>query len=98
MLLDGETLDLVQHVEAVLAATEGHELEQRVNAELMQSVLEIATPVCSSPAEVDRELRKLRAYVAGLASGEGMKKALILKVDLRAPHLEVTRGKIPKKQ
>jgi len=73
MLLDGETLDLVQHVEAVLAATEGHELEQRVNPELMQSVLEIATPVCSSPAEVDRELRKLRTYVTGLASEEGMR-------------------------
>ena len=73
MLLDGETLDLVQHVEAVLAATEGHELEQRVNPELMQSVLEIATPVCSSPAEVDHELRKLRAYVTGLASEEGMR-------------------------
>ncbi|HEX3686354.1 MAG TPA: glutamate-cysteine ligase family protein, partial [Gaiellaceae bacterium] len=73
MLLDGETLDLVQHVEAVLAATEGHELEQRINPELMQSVLEIATPVCSSPAEVDRELRKLRTYVTGLASEEGMR-------------------------
>jgi glutamate---cysteine ligase / carboxylate-amine ligase len=68
MLLDGETLDLVQHVEAVLAATEGHELEQRVNPELMQSVLEIATPVCRTPSDVDRELRKLRAYVTGLAA------------------------------
>ncbi|MFL5920935.1 MAG: carboxylate-amine ligase [Gaiellaceae bacterium] len=68
MLLDGETLDLVQHVEAVLAATEGHELEPRVNPELMQSVLEIATPVCRTPADVERELRKLRAYVTGLAS------------------------------
>ena len=46
MLLDGETLDLVQHVEAVLAATEGHELEQRVNPELMQSVLEIGRATC----------------------------------------------------
>ena len=73
MLLDGETLDLVQHVEAVLAATEGHELEPRINAELMQSVLEIATPVCSSPAEVDRELRKLRTYVTGIASEKGMR-------------------------
>jgi glutamate---cysteine ligase / carboxylate-amine ligase len=68
MLLDGETLDLVQHVEAVLAATEGHELEQRVNPELMQSVLEIATPVCRTPSDVERELRKLRAYVTGLAA------------------------------
>jgi glutamate---cysteine ligase / carboxylate-amine ligase len=73
MLLDGETLDLVQHVEAVLAATEGHELEPRVNPELMQSVLEIATPVCRTPADVERELRKLRAYVTGLAAEREMR-------------------------
>ena len=73
MLLDGETLDLVQHVEAVLAAAEGHELEEQVAAELMQSVLEIATPVCRSTAEVDTELRKLRAYVTGLASDRGLR-------------------------
>jgi carboxylate-amine ligase len=73
MLLDGETLDLVQHVEAVLAATEGHELEEQVNPELMQSVLEIATPVCQTPADVDAELRKLRGYVTGLAAERGMR-------------------------
>jgi carboxylate-amine ligase len=73
MLLDGETLDLVQHVEAVLAASADHELGERVNPELMQSVLEIATPVCNSPADVARELRKLRAYVTELAAGQGMR-------------------------
>jgi carboxylate-amine ligase len=60
-------------VETVLAATAGHELEPRVNPELMQSVLEIATPVCRSPGEVDDELRKLRAYVTGLAHERGMR-------------------------
>ena len=73
MLLDGETLDLVQHVETVLAATAGHELEPRVNPELMQSVLEIATPICYTPAEVEAELRKLRAYVTGIAREQGMR-------------------------
>jgi carboxylate-amine ligase len=73
MLLDGETLDLVQHVETVLAATVGHELEKRVNPELMQSVLEIATPICQTPAEVETELRKLRGYVTGLAREQGMR-------------------------
>jgi glutamate---cysteine ligase / carboxylate-amine ligase len=73
MLLDGETLDLVQHVETVLAAAEGDELGERVNPELMQSVLEIATPVCSSPSEIDNELRKLRAYVTGLARERDMR-------------------------
>ena len=46
MLLDNETFDLVQHIDTVLQAISGHELEPRINAELMQSVLEIATPVC----------------------------------------------------
>ena len=73
MLLDAETFDLVQHIDTVLAAVAGHELEPRINPELMQSVLEIATPVCSSPAEVDHELRKLRGYVTSVASKEGMR-------------------------
>ncbi|HEY2938404.1 MAG TPA: glutamate--cysteine ligase [Gaiellaceae bacterium] len=73
MLLDGDTLDLVQHVETVLAAAAGHELEPRVNPELMQSVLEIATPVCQTAADVEAELRKLRAYVTGLARERGMR-------------------------
>ena len=44
MLLDAETFDLVQHIDTVLAAVAGHELEPRINSELMQSVLEVATP------------------------------------------------------
>src|SRR3712207_5818092 len=67
MLLDGETFDLVQHIDTVLAAVAGHELETRINAELMQSVLEIATPVCRTAADVDAELRKLRGYVCSVA-------------------------------
>jgi len=73
MLLDGQTFDLVQHVEAVLEAAYGGEFERRVNPELMQSVLEIATPVCRTAAEVEDELRKLRAYVTGIAREQGMR-------------------------
>ena len=71
MLLDGETFDLVQHIETVLAAVAGHELEPRINAELMQSVLEIATPVCRTAADAEQELRALRSYVAGIARERG---------------------------
>ena len=73
MLLDGETFDLVQHIDTVLAAMEGDELALRVNPELMQSVLEIATPVCRTPADVDHELRKLRGYVVGVAREKGLR-------------------------
>ena len=67
MLLDGETFDLVQHIETVLAAIEGHELEPRINPELMQSTIEIATPVCHTPADVEEQLRTLRSYVTRIA-------------------------------
>src|SRR5881392_4526518 len=73
MILDGETFDLVQHVETVLASVAGHELEPRINAELMQSVLEIATPVCRTPADVAAQLRTLRSYVIGIAHEQGLR-------------------------
>jgi carboxylate-amine ligase len=73
MLLDGETFDLVQHIDTVLAAVVGHELEPVINPELMQSVLEIATPVCHTPTEVADQLRRIRAYVIEVAREQGMR-------------------------
>jgi carboxylate-amine ligase len=73
MILDGESFDLVQHIDTVLAAVKGHELESQVNAELMQSVLEIATPVCHTAADVYGELAKLRGYVSGIAREKGLR-------------------------
>jgi carboxylate-amine ligase len=73
MLLDSDTFDLVQHIDTVLAAVEGHELESRINPELMQSVLEIATPVCRTAADVHAELRKLRGYVTSVAASKGLR-------------------------
>jgi carboxylate-amine ligase len=73
MLLDGETFDLVQHIDTVLADVSGHELEPRINAELMQSVLEVATPVCHTPADVEAQLRALRTYVCEVARARGMR-------------------------
>ncbi len=67
MLLDPQSFDLVQHIDTFLATVVGHELEAQMKAELMQSVLEIATPVCRTAAEVDSELRKLREYVTSVA-------------------------------
>jgi glutamate---cysteine ligase / carboxylate-amine ligase len=73
MLLDGESFDLVQHIDTVLAAVAGHELEPRINAELMQSVLEIATPVCHTAADVAHQLQRLRGYVCEVARERGMR-------------------------
>jgi carboxylate-amine ligase len=73
MLLDAETFDLVQHIDTVLADVSGHELESRINAELMQSVLEVATPVCHTPADIADQLRVLRGYVGEVARARGMR-------------------------
>ncbi|HZU19654.1 MAG TPA: carboxylate-amine ligase [Gaiellaceae bacterium] len=71
MLLDPETWDLVQHIDSVLAAVERGEHEARINAELMQSVLEVTTPVCRTPSDVMRSLAQLRGYVAEIARNQG---------------------------
>ena len=73
MLLDTETFDLVQHIDTVLAAVAGHELEERINAELMQSVIEITTPVCKTAVDVARELTQLRGYVTEVARTKGLR-------------------------
>jgi carboxylate-amine ligase len=73
MLLDGESFDLVQHVDTMLTAAEGHELEPQIGAELMQSALEIATPVCRTAAEVRERLAALRGYVSETARARGLR-------------------------
>jgi glutamate---cysteine ligase / carboxylate-amine ligase len=75
MLLDPETWDLVQHIEAVLAAVAEGEHAERIHSELMQSVVEITTPVCRTAAEAGAHLRRLRAYVAEIARAEGCRYA-----------------------
>jgi glutamate---cysteine ligase / carboxylate-amine ligase len=73
MLLDRNSFDLVQHIDTFLAAAAGHEFESQMKAELMQSVLEIATPVCKNASEVDRELRALREYVTTVAAEKSLR-------------------------
>src|SRR5215207_4250363 len=75
MLLDPETWDLVQHIEAVLQVAGEGEFASRINAELMQSVVEVTTPVCHTPAEAGAHLRNLRSYVAEVARSEGCRFA-----------------------
>jgi carboxylate-amine ligase len=72
-LLDADTFDLVQHVDTILEAVTGHELEARINAELMQSVLEISTPVCHNAGDVMRWLTTLRGYTTEIANERGMR-------------------------
>src|SRR5215210_4977332 len=75
MLLDPETWDLVQHIDSVLAAVEHGQHEKRLHAELMQSVLEVTTPVCRTAADVHAALGQLRTYVAEIARSQGCRFA-----------------------
>jgi glutamate---cysteine ligase / carboxylate-amine ligase len=72
-LLDGTTFDLVQHIDTMLAAISGHELEARINPELMQSTIEITTPVCRTAGDVQHELVTLRSYVTKVAREKGLR-------------------------
>ena len=95
MLLDPESFDLVQHIETVLAAIAGHELETRINPELMQSVLEIATPVCRTAGDVMRELTTLRGYVSGVAREQGPSRRLRRHASLQPLRAAADHGQGP---
>ena len=73
MLLDSDTLDLGQHVDAVLEAVKGDDLGGFVGRELMQSEVEIGTPVCRTPSEAGAELSKLRSRVVDVAHRKGLR-------------------------
>ncbi|HSJ93410.1 MAG TPA: carboxylate-amine ligase [Gaiellaceae bacterium] len=73
MLLDPETFDLVQHIDTVLSRIHEEEFVARISPELMQSVLEISTPVCHNSKDIEGELRRLRSYVRDIAAKEGLR-------------------------
>src|SRR5687767_5687002 len=71
MIIDPESLDLAQEIEALLAAVPA-EHEGQVKPELHSAVLEIATRPCANLSEAAAELAELRALVAGLAGERGL--------------------------
>ena len=71
MLIDAESLDLAQEVEAILAAVP-EDITGYVKPELMQSVLEVATLPCDDVASAGEQLRDLRLEVARIAEERGL--------------------------
>src|SRR5437763_10749364 len=70
MILDDETLELSNSIEALLEAVQGE--NGQVKPERMESVLEVATTPCRNTPEAGAELRQLRASVADLARDRGL--------------------------
>ena len=71
MILDRESLDLTQGIEALLEAVPDR-FEGKVKPELLQSVLEIATDPCDGVPSVGAQLADLRRAVIAAAESCGM--------------------------
>jgi carboxylate-amine ligase len=68
MILDAESLDLANEVEALLAPAPAGEIKP----ELMESVLEISTDPCDTTVAAAEQLRALRAQVSQTAASKGL--------------------------
>jgi carboxylate-amine ligase len=68
MILDGETLELVNAIESMLEESPSGEIKP----ELMESVLEISTEPCQNTVQAGEQLRALRAQVIQKASSKGL--------------------------
>jgi carboxylate-amine ligase len=73
MLLDAASFDLVQRSEDILRAESHGEFADLVAAELFESLVEYQTPVCAGIADVERELRRIRAHAVALAGAKGLR-------------------------
>ena len=72
MIVDSQTLDLVNSIEGLLQDLGGSETEGEVKPELMESVCEIATTPCAGVEEAGRQLTALRREVQSAAYERGL--------------------------
>src|SRR2546430_8699216 len=70
MIVDAETLELVNSIETMLEAVPATEGD--VKPELMESVLEISTTPCKTTREAGAQLRELRRVTQRTASDRGL--------------------------
>jgi carboxylate-amine ligase len=75
MILDAETLALSPGIEQLVAAVEGRSLPGELKMELLASMVELATGVCSSPRDALEALSELRTAAADSAEGAGLRVA-----------------------
>ncbi len=68
MILDAESLDLVNAIESLLEPAPSGEIKP----ELMESVLEVCTDPCANTTEAGEQIRALRNQVADTAAAKGM--------------------------
>ena len=72
MLLDPETLDLVQRADAVLDTDHDDGFATRTACEIFQSEIEGQTPICATVGDVEAELHRLRRHVLEVVDASGL--------------------------
>jgi glutamate---cysteine ligase / carboxylate-amine ligase len=75
--IDPETRDLRSHIQAELLEKGKMVLQERVKAELHQSVVEVGTGICKNIKEAKEEVKELRRHIIGLARENGLRVASV---------------------
>src|SRR5919201_5910076 len=70
-IVDPATRELRSYITEILAGD--HVVLEEVKPELHQSMVEVGSKVCQTPAELRTELARLRGLVMGLAGKNGLK-------------------------
>ena len=74
-IIDPQTRELRSYITQLLASGDKSLLREQVKAELHQSIVEVGTSICQTPAEVREEIVRLRRTVMELAGRNGLKIA-----------------------
>lgn len=75
--IDPETRDLRSHIQAELLEKGKMILQERVKAEMHQSVVEVGTGICKNIKEAKAEVKMLRRGIIGLAKENGLRVASV---------------------
>ena len=75
--IDPETRDLRSHIQAELLEKGKLLLQERVKAEMHQSVVEVGTSICKNIKEAKAEVKKLRRDIIRLAHENGLRVASV---------------------
>ena len=70
-ILNGESYELVSRIDEILLAFEGKATEKQIKAELLQSVVEVATEVAGTVSEAVEDLRGMRARLREVTAETG---------------------------
>ncbi len=75
--IDPQTRDLRSHIQVELLEKGKKVLQERVKAEMHQSVVEVGTSVCKNIKEAKAEVKNLRREIIRLASENGLRLASV---------------------